>query len=188
MLKIFVVRHGENQDNFDGILNWHRDLPLTEKWKNQAKVLGLDILNQGIVFDKIFSSPLLRAKQTAEIVSKTILWPKVEIIDALIERDFGVMTGKGINDIKKLCFPDIIETDKVIYFLKPDWWETFPDLLKRAKKVLDFLKSEFLDWNILLVCHGDIGKMLYAVYCGLEREVVLRNFHFDNWKMLILSN
>ena len=61
MLKIYLVRHGQDEDNLKGILNGRRDKPLTDKGIKQAKELSLKIKESDIEFDKIYSSPLKRA-------------------------------------------------------------------------------------------------------------------------------
>jgi broad specificity phosphatase PhoE len=187
MLKIYLARHGQNLDNQNGILNGHRDEPLTELGEEQAKEVARKITSAGLQFNQIFSSPLSRALETATIISNIINGPAPEVLPSLIERDFGIMTGKKQSEIEKLCFPDIIKTDTVVYFLSPQGAETFPDLLKRASKLLDDIKLKYSDGNILLVTHGDFGKMIYAKYYDLPWEEVLTLFHFGNSELLLLS-
>jgi len=186
MLKIYVVRHGQDEDNFDGILNWHRDRSLSEKWVLQAKDLANKIKWFGLDFDVVYVSPLKRAKETAQILIEEKNSDFV-VLDNLIERDFGVMSWKKIEDIKKLCSPNILSTEKVDYFLDPEGAETFPDLLKRAKIVLNYIENKHKKWNILLVCHGDIWKMLYAAFYNLFWKSVLKSFYFGNSDMILLD-
>lgn len=187
MLKIYLVRHGQNEDNANGILNGHRDLPLTEIGIAQAREVAEKIKDAGLKFDVVLSSPLSRAFVTAEIISEVngLSWPKV--MPELIERDFGVMSGKPQSSIEAVCAPDIIKTETVTYFLSPEGAETFPDLLERAKRLLDKIKEEYKDGSILLVTHGDVGKMIYAQYYGLDWRDVLTLFHFGNSELLLLS-
>lgn len=187
MLKIYIVRHGQNQDNVKGILNGHRDEPLTEKGVEQAHEVANKIKESEIVFDKIYSSPLKRAYETANIISKTINATPPQKVGLLIERNFGIMTGKKIADIESLCAPDIIKSEKVIHFLNPEGAETFPQLLERADKLLKFINVENKNESILLVTSGDIGKMIYAKYYNLEWKDVLTQFTFGNCDLLLLS-
>jgi broad specificity phosphatase PhoE len=187
MLKIYLARHGQNEDNAEGLLNGHRDRPLTAKGIEQAKEIASKIRESGITFSHILSSPLIRAKQTADIIAQRNNVAQVEIEHDLIERDFGVMTGVEQKRIEELCAPDIVKTDTVTYFLSTEGAETFSDLIERAKKVFQKLKDRFTDGNILLVTHGDFGKMLYAAYYGLPWLDVLKNFHFGNSELLLMS-
>ncbi|HMS91144.1 MAG TPA: histidine phosphatase family protein [Candidatus Absconditabacterales bacterium] len=188
MTNIYIVRHGQDQDNTNGILNGHRDTPLTEIGISQAEQLAKKIKKSGIVFDKIYSSPLQRAYQTAEIVATYIHMKKPEIVDILIERDFGMMSGKNIKDIEKLCSPDIIKTDTIMYFLSPEGAETFPQLIKRANQALEYIQKQRIKGNILLVTHGDFGKMLYTAYYNLDWKLIQKSPHGLFFEIIYISN
>ena len=187
MLKIYLARHGQDEDNVKGILNGHRDKPLTLLGQDQAKELANKINEAGIQIDKIYSSPLKRTRQTAEIIAGTLSLNKPELLDLLIERDFGIMTGRLMNEIEAICAPDIIKADVVTYFLSPEGSETFPQLLERGHKIINEIKSKHSDGNILLVTSGDIGKMIYTDYYNLDWQEVLTMFHFGNSDLLLLS-
>lgn len=186
MLRIYIARHGQNEDNVNGILNGHRDLPLTDLGRGQALELAAGIKQSGLRFAAILSSPLSRAYETADIVGHE-LGLHVSTEPDLIERDFGAMTGKLVGDIERLCAPDIIKTDTITYFLNPEGAETFPGLLVRAGRLLEKLRMTYADQSVLLVTHGDIGKMIYAAYYGLEWREFLPKFHFGNSELLALA-
>jgi len=187
MLKIYLTRHGQDQDNASGLLNGHRDTPLTARGVEQANELADKIFAAGFVFDNIYSSPLQRAKRTAEIIAQKLNFKPVEILPDLIERDFGILAGKPIKDIEVLCYPEIIKSGPVSYFLSAQGADTFPALMLRAKKVLDALTQKYQHGNILLVSHGDFGKMLYAAFYQLDWQRVLAMFHFGNSELILLS-
>ena len=65
MTTIYIARHGQNEDNVHGILNGHRDLPLTDLGRQQARQLARHIKDRGLVFDAVYASPLGRAFETA---------------------------------------------------------------------------------------------------------------------------
>lgn len=185
--KIYLARHGQDQDNANGILNGHRDEPLTEIGISQAREVSQKIKESGIKFDVIFASPLQRAFKTAEIIAETLgnSPPVKELL--LIERDFGIMTGKLVSSIIEICSPDVFETDHINYFLSPEGAETFPDLIERSKILLNKINNEYNDKSILLVTHGDIGKMIYCSYYNLDWKKVLEAFHFGNSELLLIS-
>jgi probable phosphoglycerate mutase len=187
MLKIYLARHGQNEDNANGILNGHRDLPLTQIGLTQATEVANKIKDAGLTFDAILSSPLDRAFKTADIIATVNNLPKPKVMDELIERDFGSMTGLEQSRIEALCSPDIIKTDTITYFLSPVGAETFPDLLNRAELLLEKITQQYKDGSILLVTHGDFGKMIYAQYYKLDWKDVLTLFHFGNSELLLLS-
>ncbi|KAL9189592.1 hypothetical protein ACHAXT_009267 [Thalassiosira profunda] len=230
MVRIYVARHGQDADNAAGILNGHRDEPLTDRGREQAREVGHKMLQAGfalsssgasppsspaapstasVVLDAVYSSPLKRAFHTAEIFVELLsnregeadgasqhtpssaAATKVEVLDDLIERDFGIMTGQPTKSIVEKCGIDhILATETINYFLDPDGAETFPDLIQRAKRLLshfDTMTEKNTNTSILLVTHGDFGKMLYAAYYDLEWVTVLRQFHFGNSEVLLLS-
>ena len=187
MLRIYLVRHGQNVDNVEGILNGHRDELLTDKGIEQAREIAEKIKEIKISFVAIYSSPLIRAFDTAKIISEITKLPRPEKEHLLMERDFEIMTGKNISDIEKLCTPNIIKAELITYFLDPEGAETFPDLMRRARILLNKIETKHKDGNILLVTHGDIGKMIYAEYYKLDWKKVLTQFHFGNCDLLLMS-
>ncbi len=147
----------------------------------------MEIKNTGMTFDAVYSSPLKRAYATAKTITDMLGIKRPVVAESLIERDFGVMTGKLVKDIKTLCSPDILQGDPITYFLSPVGAETFPDLVERGKLVIAWIKNRHQDGNILLVTHGDFGKMIYAAYYNLDWKSVLLMFHFGNSELLLLS-
>ena len=187
MLKIYVARHGQDEDNAKGILNGQRNEPLTSLGVEQATKVAQEIKDAGLTFDAVYSSPLMRAYDTAKTITEALGLEKPTVMSDLMERDFGVMTGKPVKDIEKLCAPDIIKTDPVVYFLAPEGAETFPQLIERGRRVIAWIEEHHNDGSILLVSHGDTGKMIYAAYYDLDWKQVLTMFHFGNSELLLLS-
>lgn len=188
MLNIYLARHGQDEDNANGILNGHRDTPLTELGESQAQDLAEHIKDEGLSFEKIYSSPLRRANQTARIVSAALGYPEPTVYPDLIERDFGVMSGEKITDIQKLHSDNVLYAGGVTYFLSAEGSETLPQALERAKKVLAELKASYPDGgNILLVTHGDFSKMMFAAFYDLPWKEALQSFHFGNSELVLLA-
>jgi broad specificity phosphatase PhoE len=187
MLNIYIARHGQDLDNRNGILNGQRDNILTDLGIKQAHELAQGLLDLQIQFTRVYSSPLIRAVQTARIVCDKLNLLSPYQLASLIERDFGIMTGLKIDEIEHVCAPDIIKTETITYFLNPEGAETFPELYERARKALGVLTFVHNNCNILLVTHGDIGKMLYAAYYELPWKQVLTEFHFGNGELIRLS-
>jgi len=224
VLNIYVARHGQDQDNSNGILNGHRDEPLTELGRQQAKDVAIKMQQAGftlestskstiandtnkVVLSAVYSSPLQRAFDTANIFADALSTTsttnktqqqKVQVLDDLIERDFGIMTGQPTSSIIEKCGIDnILVTETINYFLHPQGAETFPNLIDRAKRFLSHIEQIITsdgddedydsETSILVVTHGDFGKMIYAAYYNLPWEDVLQSFHFGNSEVLLLS-
>jgi probable phosphoglycerate mutase len=185
---IFVARHGQNEDNINGILGGHRDRPLTDIGRGQARDLGQSIADIGLMFDTVYCSPLVRAHETADIVTETAGLPKPIVMPELIERDMGVMTGKPFKQVIAESEPDnLFVTDVVTYFLDAEGAETFDTLIVRAQSIIDMIHARHSTGRVLLVCHGDIGKMLYAASTGKDWREAIEDFHFGNAELIDLS-
>jgi len=187
MLNIYIARHGQDQDNIKGILNGQRDMELTDQGIEQANSVAKKINDSKIKFDQIYSSPLKRAFKTAQIISEKTNNPTPVVMQDLIERNFGVMTGKHHSCIISECSPKIIQSKDITYFLEPEGAETFPQLVQRAQRLLKKIKETHGQGNILLVSHGDIGKMIYAAYYNLDWQETLTKFYFGNADLILLS-
>lgn len=183
-----LARHGQNVDNLNGILNGHRDLPLTDLGREQARQLGEGIVAAGLTFDAVLSTPLSRGYETAVIAAEVANLPEPEVMDLLIERNFGIMTGRPISDIVPMCSPDIVVTDTITYFLSPEGAETFPQLVERGQKVLSEVKRRYMGKRVLMVGHGDMGKMIYAAATSKDWMDVLTGFHFGNGELIDISS
>ena len=162
-------------------------MPLTAIGIKQAQEASEKIKQSGIAFDLVFASPLQRVFKTAEIICSTLHINPPIAEEILIERDFGVMTGQPVTSILERCLPDVLQTDHINFFLHPEGSESFPDLMKRARVLIDRLDAEYENKNILLATHGDMGQMIYAQYYHLDWENVLKSFHFGNSELLLLS-
>lgn len=187
MLNIYVTRHWQDKDNERWILNWHRDFSLTKIGQDQAKEVSEKLKKMNIILDKVYSSPLQRTYQTAKIIAKDLKIKDIEKNELLIERDFGVITWKPIEEIQNMNWNNFFRVGKINYCLRGINVETFSKAKIRAKKIIQNLLKKHKSGNILLVTHGDFWKMLYAVYYDIDRKQALQNFHFGNWEVILLS-
>jgi broad specificity phosphatase PhoE len=185
MANIFIVRHGQDEDNAEGILNGRRDTALTELGRSQATAIADKLSSHTITI--ICSSPLKRAYETADIIAKQLKINEVRKEPDLIEREFGVMTGKRVVDIPKYSTNNI-QGDRVLYFVDPRGSELFPDLLKRGERLLSKIQKTYPNDRVLLVTHGDIGKMIRAAYHNWTWQKALATPYLDNVGILELKS
>jgi len=182
--KFILVRHAETQGNLNGILLGHQDSSLTALGQKQALQTAQELKKEKI--DVVFSSPLGRALETAQIIVKNLSNLKVNVEPLLIERDFGVLTGKHKSEIH-LHTKELFKTDRVTYFLKAKDAEEFPRLLERAKNLIFKLTSEYSGKTVLLVTHGDIGKMIRTAFYGWDWQKGLATPHFEHGEIIKLG-
>jgi len=95
---VYWVRHGENLANVTGQFSNRRvDLPLTDKGVSQARQVASFLGTQAMGAGPVFSSPLLRAVQTAEIIAAHLGRP-IEVLEDLREVDLGDLEGRADAD------------------------------------------------------------------------------------------
>lgn len=158
MKKIYLVRHGESLGNV-GSFRQGPEATLTDEGTKQA--ISVAGRFKDVKIDKIFSSPQMRAKLTAEAIAKEL---NKEIIfsDLLIEKKVPTaIVGKQRTD------PFVVDVDKQIRenIHNLDWKhsdeENFLDLKERAKKFFEMIESQEEE-NILVVTHGIFMRCLAA--------------------------
>ena len=95
---IWLARHGETEDNKERRFQGQKDVALNDTGREQARALAESAKEQGFV--ALFSSPLVRAKETAEIVGVALgLTPQLD--DRLMEVDTGDWTGRLKADLER---------------------------------------------------------------------------------------
>jgi broad specificity phosphatase PhoE len=184
MGKIFIVRHGQDEDNAQKILNGRRNRSLTDLGKKQVKKIAGELKSYNI--QVIYSSPLKRAVQTAQIIAGESGIKDINIHEELTERDFGILTGKLIADIPKYS-QKILHSNGIQYFLEAKGIESFPNLYKRARQVLQSIQKKHSDENVVIITHGDAGKMIRAAYYGWNWEEGLKQPNFENAQVVELK-
>lgn len=145
---LYVIRHGETAKNKQNLLQGRSDLPLNEKGITQADEAGKWFQDRGITIDRIYSSPLVRAQETARHIS-----PGTEIVidDRLIEMDYGPYEGMDLKDPA----PEVIA-----FFMDfagtpaPDGMEQLSEVVGRAGEFLEEIREEAATSNILISTHA----------------------------------
>ncbi len=153
---LYIVRHGTTEWNAKGLIQGHMDSPLTEEGKEIARNLAKKFKN--IKFDKIYSSDLLRAQKTAEIIAleHDLL---VETTKLLRERNFGTLEGKPSSEFKTIN--EILDklTEEEIYTYKAhNFVDSDKDLMERFFTFIREVSLTNPGKTILLVTHGGIMR------------------------------
>jgi 2,3-bisphosphoglycerate-dependent phosphoglycerate mutase len=95
---VTFLRHGESVGNQENRFQGQADFPLTDKGRSQAQALAKRWQAEGVTFDRCFTSPLLRAKETAEIVTSALNIP-LETDPFWMEMNNGRMAGLRDDEI-----------------------------------------------------------------------------------------
>lgn len=166
-MKLFLIRHGQTKWRKIGFLSY-TDLDLTRKGISQAKKVASKLKKEKV--GKIYSSPLKRCKQTAQIVGKS-LGLKVCVAPQLREVNFGIFEGLSLKEAEKK-YPELFRVRQ-----KDKWNFRIPSgesYKNAAERVLKFLKK-LLDKrsdNIVLVTHVTIIKILLKLFSNLSMEKI----------------
>ena len=91
---LYIIRHGQTELNNRKVLQGRSDHPLNENGIAQARDAAEKL--KGITFDVVWSSPLIRALQTAKIIVPDA---KPRIDERLIEMEYGPYEGMGLNEL-----------------------------------------------------------------------------------------
>lgn len=152
---LYIVRHGETEWNVKGLLQGHKDIPLNETGRKQAQELRK--LLDKIKFTKSFSSDLLRAKETAEII---VLGKKIaiETTKILRERKFGKYEGRywRVDKEYKRLIDDFQKLSQEEKYKSKPYKETESDE-ELMSKLIPFLREisvAYPDKNVLITTHG----------------------------------
>ena len=156
-MKLYLIRHGESEANKKRVHNTPA-VKLTKEGLDQARAIAKRLKNFDIDF--IYSSPLIRARQTAEAISKSLNLP-VELWEGIMEvKTPSINQGKRENDKEAME----IETKIAENYSKGDYRhsdeETFNELKTRAENVLSHICKVHPNQNVLCVSHASFIKMI----------------------------
>lgn len=155
----FIMRHGESVSNVKGVVNQKHDPEnvLTEKGIEQVKAAIADLKEKNIT--KIYTSPLPRAVQTAELIASGLgLSAESVVVDArLLENGFGELEGKSIEE-----YEGYFKTYGDKLYTTPPGGESWHDAKKRTTDLLFELERDQKNERFLLVSHSGTLQMLQS--------------------------
>jgi len=158
MGKLVLVRHGESELNKENIFFGHLDPKLTEKGQDQA-LRTKEILSD-IEYKEIYSSPLKRAAQTAEIIN--IKKYNLNFAEELKELNFGILEGLTYEEILEKHPEDAVEW-------KDNWqtydYQTGESVQQLQERCVNFVESlDLSNGNVVAVCHWGVINCILSYY------------------------
>jgi len=176
-MKLYFVRHGESEANLQHVIS-NRESPfgLTALGKRQANALAANL--KDIPITAIHSSPVLRARETTEILSQSLHLP-YQVTEALREYDCGILEDKSDEESWKLHSE--IAADWILnhnYLRKPEDGENFLEIKKRFIPFVESFAQMGLraQDHILLVSHGGLFQlMLPEILTNIDHAFVKLN-------------
>ncbi|MBT3730056.1 class I tRNA ligase family protein [bacterium] len=169
--KYFVMRHGEAEHNVKNILSSKVDNPhhVTEKGIEDTKKASKELKNKKIDF--VFASPLVRTKETAEIVSNELGIGIKDIIydERIKEHDFGDLDGKDHKTYSKM-----VSSLKDKFTTAPSNGENILQVKNRMMDFISEIDKKYENKNILIVTHEHPAWLLFAGSKGADIDTSVR--------------
>ena len=190
-MNLTIIRHAESSGNAAGRWQGRDDTLLTDLGRRQASLLAKRFLDEGYRPTRIYSSPLMRTRETAEIASAGWDVP-ITRWDDLIETDVGVFTGLTWEEIETQM-PELARAfSKTRDMSLVEGAENYARRRARAERVIDRLIADHSNEDtVMLVSHGGIMQVIFSALMGAERlwGIGVRNtalFRFeidvDQWR------
>ena len=166
MKEIYLIRHGETEWNRVEVFRGRTDIPLNERGIAQARAASESL--KDIKIERIFSSPLLRAKQTANEFSGTHNL-KVEIIEGFTDLDCGLWHGKTLTGVKA-DYPDLYRMwEETPHLLTIPGGESLGNRSRRAVKALKNVINGMNDGIAVIISHRVVTKLLIMNVLGINK-------------------
>ena len=176
-MNLILIRHGQSEWNALNQFTGWKDPGLTSKGVEEARNAGKIINNLKINFDLVFTSALLRAQNTAEIILKEINQPLSTIKNqALNERNYGDLAGLNKDDARKRWGDEQVHIWRRSFDIPPPGGESLKDT---GERVLPFFMKEILPYvckgkNVLVAAHGNSLRSLIKFLDNISDEDIVR--------------
>ena len=164
---LVLVRHGQSDWNLKNLFTGWRDIDLTEKGVTEARAAGRKLKAQGLTFTAAYTSALIRAQRTLDLMLAEMGQSKIPVIkdQALNERDYGDLSGLNKDDARKKWGEEQVHIWRRSYDVAPPGGESLRDT---AARVLPYYLVEILPRvlrgeHVLVSAHGNSLRALVMV-------------------------
>jgi 2,3-bisphosphoglycerate-dependent phosphoglycerate mutase len=175
---LVLVRHGESEWNKLNLFTGWRDVDLTEKGVEEARLAGKLLKGEGLRFDLGFTSALIRAQRTLDLILEETGQTDLPIIrdQALNERDYGDLVGMNKDDARQRWGEEQVHIWRRSYDIPPPGGESLKDT---AARVLPYYEAKILPEvkagkSVIVAAHGNSLRALVMVLDRLTQEQVLQ--------------
>jgi 2,3-bisphosphoglycerate-dependent phosphoglycerate mutase len=174
---LVLVRHGQSEWNLKNLFTGWRDVDLTENGVNEARAAGRRLKAQGLRFDVAFTSALIRAQRSLDLMLEEMQQRNVPVLkdQALNERDYGDLSGLNKDDARKKWGEEQVHVWRRSYDVAPPGGESLKDT---ASRVLPYYIQEILPRvlrgdDVLVSAHGNSLRALIMVLEHLSPEKIV---------------
>ena len=162
-MALWVVRHGRTEANAAGRLQGRLDLPIDEVGRAQVAALPSLVPN----VDRVISSPLLRARQTAEVFGVD-----ATVDERWIEVSYGEYEGVPMSEISPAVWKRWVDDPH----FTPEGGESLHALGVRVSEACDELVDEMRTRDVVVVTHATPVKVAMAWALGVDVRITWRSF------------
>jgi phosphoserine phosphatase len=167
MTSIYLVRHGQTAWNKEEIFRGRTDIPLNETGLKEAELAGEYF--RELKIHAIYSSPLSRARQTAEGIAR-IHCLEVNPLEGLIDMSFGNWEGRTLEEIKRdemELYPLWRDQPHLVQFRGGESLDRVRD---RSMAAMEELIRSCPEKTLVLVSHRVVNKVLISAILGLDNS------------------
>ena len=172
------VRHGQSEWNLKNLFTGWRDVDLTDVGIAEARTAGKRLKAQKIKFDVAFTSSLLRAQRTLDLILEEMGQRGIPILrdQALNERDYGELVGLNKDDARKKWGEEQVHKWRRSYDIAPPGGESLKDTVARALPyfVQEILPRVLRGERTLVSAHGNSLRALVMVLERLSPEGIVK--------------
>jgi probable phosphoglycerate mutase len=172
-MRLILVRHGESEWNRIGRYQGQLDAPLSELGLRQAEALAERLSQEK--FDAIYSSPLQRARRTADAIAQFHVGVKIHEDPALLEIHHGDWQGLFAADVRERYAEALEEWRSFPTRCQMPNGESFSNILKRTLNFRERLCKEYsADATVIVSTHDVVVKILVAEAVGMPMDRINR--------------
>tara|TARA_B100000768_G_scaffold127477_1_gene118077 strand:+ start:2955 stop:3581 length:627 start_codon:yes stop_codon:yes gene_type:complete len=175
---LVIVRHGQSEWNEKNLFTGWKNPGLTSLGYDEARKAGQLIKDTNINFDSMFTSDLIRAQLTGDIILSEINQEGIPIIQnqALNERDYGSLSGLNKDDAREKWGEEQVHIWRRSYDIPPPDGES---LKNTAERVLPYFNEKIMPrvidgQNILIAAHGNSLRALIMQLDKISEEEIVR--------------
>ncbi|MFI3237399.1 MAG: histidine phosphatase family protein [Lachnospiraceae bacterium] len=184
-MKVLLVRHGETDWNVASRIQGMTDTDLNEKGIEQARELGRSLITYPGNICRIYTSPLKRARQTADILSEYI-GVSCEVLEGIEEMNFGIFEGISWKEAKVKHEDAYAKWHRNRRYTKIPEGESYQDVYERVSAAIEKI-TENETGEVLVITHsGVIKTLLSGIYNTPFQEMATR-YVTENCKIVPLE-
>lgn len=168
---ICIARHGETDWNRRGVLQGWLDVPINELGRQQAVALAANLASEN--FAAVWTSPLSRALETAQIVAQALHLPAPSSHEGLREKHFGAVQGVPKNELAELnpaLLEQILRRNPAAEFAGGETMDEFAD---RVIEAIEDIGARHRGERVLVITHGWVMDVVTRHIAGHARNAVL---------------